>query len=253
MRMEVSTPLRRFLRYILTLGSKHMDKHERPYKCTFKGCEKIRGFTYGGGLLRHEREVHKMHGGTKKSLYCPFHDCKRSSGAGFTRKENLAEHIRRVHRRISMSADITSAFTSPDETSMSADTGIKRKRAASDSDRGDDEMRGTSVSADTTLKLPDRKRNRAQSISDGGDEERWKEIDQLKQDNEKMFSRLETLEQSVMAGLMNSIVVRGICDYADSHEYAAETAAGYAKKVLLVIPPAEVAKSRTAENAVKPI
>lgn len=86
--------------------SKHMDKHERPYKCTVKGCEKLQGFTYSGGLLRHEREVHKMHGGTKKSLYCPFADCKRSSGSGFTRKENLAEHVRRVHRRTSMSSDL---------------------------------------------------------------------------------------------------------------------------------------------------
>lgn len=86
--------------------SKHMDKHERPYKCTVKGCEKLQGFTYSGGLLRHEREVHKMHGGTKKSLFCPFADCKRSSGSGFTRKENLAEHVRRVHRRTSMSSDL---------------------------------------------------------------------------------------------------------------------------------------------------
>ena len=74
-----------------------MDKHDRPYKCNAKGCEKLQGFTYTGGLLRHEREVHKMHGGTK-SLFCPVFECKRSSGAGFMRKENLAEHIRRVHR-----------------------------------------------------------------------------------------------------------------------------------------------------------
>ncbi|ENH98640.1 hypothetical protein COCC4DRAFT_85878, partial [Bipolaris maydis ATCC 48331] len=85
--------------------NKHMDKHDRPYKCNAKGCEKVQGFTYRGGLGRHEREVHKMHGGTKKSLFCPFADCKRS-GAGFTRKENLTEHIRRVHRRTSMSADL---------------------------------------------------------------------------------------------------------------------------------------------------
>jgi hypothetical protein len=45
-------------------------------------------------------------GATKKSLFCPFADCKRSSGAGFTRKENLAEHMRREHRRTSMSADM---------------------------------------------------------------------------------------------------------------------------------------------------
>ena len=62
------------------------------------------------------------------------------------------------------------------------------------------------------------------------------------------------------AGLMNSfpcLVIRGICDYADSHKnkrwqpYAAATAAAYAKEVLSVIPPAEVAKSCTAEEAIR--
>jgi hypothetical protein len=62
------------------------------------------------------------------------------------------------------------------------------------------------------------------------------------------------------AGLMNSfpcLVVRGICDYADSHKnkrwqpYAAATAAAYAKELLLVIPAAEVAASRTVEEAIK--
>ncbi|OSS43463.1 hypothetical protein B5807_11981 [Epicoccum nigrum] len=62
------------------------------------------------------------------------------------------------------------------------------------------------------------------------------------------------------AGLMNSfpcLVVRGICDYADSHKnkrwqaYAAGTAAAYVKEVLSVIPPAEVAKSRTAEETMR--
>lgn len=40
--------------------NKHMDKHDRPYKCTMIGCEKIPGFTYSGGLLRHQREVHNL-------------------------------------------------------------------------------------------------------------------------------------------------------------------------------------------------
>ena len=62
------------------------------------------------------------------------------------------------------------------------------------------------------------------------------------------------------AGLMNSfpcLVVRGICDYADSHKnkrwqpYAAATAAAYAKEVLSMIPPTEVAKSRTAEEVIR--
>jgi nucleoside phosphorylase len=62
------------------------------------------------------------------------------------------------------------------------------------------------------------------------------------------------------AGLMNSfpcLVIRGICDYADSHKnktwqpYAAGTAAAYAKEVLSAIPPAEVAKTRTAEETLR--
>lgn len=53
------------------------------------------------------------------------------------------------------------------------------------------------------------------------------------------------------AGLMNNfpcLVIRGICDYADSHKnkkwqpYAAAAAAAYAKEVLSVIPPEEVAR-----------
>ena len=61
------------------------------------------------------------------------------------------------------------------------------------------------------------------------------------------------------AGLMNSfpcLVVRGVCDYADSHKnkrwqaYAAGAAAAYAKEVLSVIPPAEVVRTRTARDIV---
>ena len=59
------------------------------------------------------------------------------------------------------------------------------------------------------------------------------------------------------AGLMNNfpcLVVRGICDYADSHKnkrwqpYAAATAAAYGKELLSVIPAADVVKTRRAED-----
>jgi len=61
------------------------------------------------------------------------------------------------------------------------------------------------------------------------------------------------------AGLMNSfpcLVIRGICDYADSHKnkrwqaYAAGTAAACAKEVLSVIPPAEVATAHTVDETI---
>ena len=80
-----------------TTSSKHMDKHVRPYRCPHPSCAKLQGFTYSGGLLRHEREVHGKHGGPKAQLMCPVANCKRQTGKGFTRKENLNEHLRRVH------------------------------------------------------------------------------------------------------------------------------------------------------------
>ncbi|KAK2070023.1 hypothetical protein P8C59_004558 [Phyllachora maydis] len=49
--------------------SKHMDKHDRPYKCTEDGCQKLPGFTYSGGFSRlenlneHLRRVHTQNGG----------------------------------------------------------------------------------------------------------------------------------------------------------------------------------------------
>lgn len=62
------------------------------------------------------------------------------------------------------------------------------------------------------------------------------------------------------AGLVNSfpcLVIRGICDYADSHEnkrwqgYAAGTAAACAKEVLSAIPAADVVKTRKADETIK--
>lgn len=64
------------------------------------------------------------------------------------------------------------------------------------------------------------------------------------------------------AGLMNifpCLVIRGICDYADSHKnkgwqpYAAATAAACAKELLLIIPAAEVAKPCSADEAIESI
>ncbi|KAK8040729.1 fungal specific transcription factor [Apiospora marii] len=86
--------------------SKHMDKHDRPYKCAVEGCEKLPGFTYSGGLLRHEREVHGKHGGPKNPLNCPHPNCKRYSGKGFSRLENLNEHLRRVHTNGAAAGDM---------------------------------------------------------------------------------------------------------------------------------------------------
>ncbi|KAL4943034.1 hypothetical protein BDV06DRAFT_211396 [Aspergillus oleicola] len=59
------------------------------------------------------------------------------------------------------------------------------------------------------------------------------------------------------AGLMDTfpcLVIRGICDYADSHKnkswqpYAAATAAAYMKELLMIIPPQQVKKAIKAQE-----
>lgn len=118
-----------------------MDKHERPYRCTVPGCEILPGFTYSGGLLRHEREVHGKHGGPKNMINCPHPNCKRHTGKGFSRQENLNEHLRRVHTNPATAtnpegsaspatATATEGILSPDDVG-SEKSGQKRKRRSS--------------------------------------------------------------------------------------------------------------------------
>lgn len=110
------------------IPSKHMDKHDRPYKCGAEGCEKLPGFTYSGGLLRHEREVHGKHGGPKNSFNCPHPNCKRHTGKGFSRLENLNEHLRRVHTQNGAPSGAEGETDDAASDGPAATAGQKRKR-----------------------------------------------------------------------------------------------------------------------------
>jgi hypothetical protein len=86
---------------IFYASSKHMDKHERPYICTVDGCDHLQGFTSKGDLSRHQRIVHKLDSGHGSLLFCDEPNCARGSSggpnAGFSRNDNLTDHIRRRH------------------------------------------------------------------------------------------------------------------------------------------------------------
>ncbi|KAK8073574.1 transcriptional regulator CBF1 [Apiospora phragmitis] len=114
--------------------SKHMDKHDRPYKCAVEGCEKLPGLPYSGGLLRHEREVHNKHGGPKNPLNCPHPNCKRYSGKGFSRLENLNEHLRRVHTNGAFSGDTADDHESIATMEAAEHVVVGEKRKADDED-----------------------------------------------------------------------------------------------------------------------
>ncbi|KAJ6120737.1 hypothetical protein N7523_005017 [Penicillium sp. IBT 18751x] len=165
--------------------NKHMDKHDRPYKCFEPGCDKIQGFTYSGGLLRHQREVHKKNTDAKKPLMCPYTDCNRSTGNGFTRQENLREHLRRRHMHaddgtpqvmVDMPWERANELEGLRANSLPA-TGIKRRH---DSPNGD---------------LPE---------SDEAGPELHNEVKRLRREVQEKDRRLEELER-IVAGLQQAI------------------------------------------------
>jgi hypothetical protein len=158
-----------------------MDKHDRPYKCKVEGCEKLQGFTSSGGFLRHKREVHKTDGGIQKALFCDFLNCKRSSGAGFTRRANLDEHIRRVHR---ISDDIHNVPIRHDIRPIAAKC-LSEPTYSSNNKDGDD--------------LPGAKRKSSSDLAfDESRDNMRLEIKRLRQENEEKDSQLRQLEKAVM-------------------------------------------------------
>ncbi|PHH66884.1 hypothetical protein CDD81_5236 [Ophiocordyceps australis] len=135
---DCKEPVRAFV--LRSAWNKHMDKHERPYRCPAAKCENNPGFTYSGGLLRHEREVHRKHGGPRVKVHCPHPNCKRHSGKGFSRQENLTEHLRRVHMNKAGPTPPPRA-DSPAEDSSDASSLARKRRLSDASLDGTDEMR----------------------------------------------------------------------------------------------------------------
>ena len=161
-----------------------MDKHDRPYKCLEPGCDKIQGFTYSGGLLRHQREVHKKNVNAKKPLMCPYADCNRSTGNGFTRQENLKEHLRRRHMHTDNghASDLSIVPTADlDGTSSLPPPPLKRKRDP--------------MEEDASIDIPEEEENGVDLRN---------ELKRLRREVQEKDRRLEELER-IVSGLQQAI------------------------------------------------
>lgn len=78
--------------------SNFLDSHLKPFRCRVDSCKGMQ-FTDIDGVLRHERELHRMHG-VDKRLLCPYSDCARGvPGNEFKRPWNRNDHIRRIHTK----------------------------------------------------------------------------------------------------------------------------------------------------------
>ena len=68
---------------------------------------------------------------------CPYPDCKRHVGVGFSRKENLAEHLRRVHRDVDADQTQKEGPESAQNRSGTLTTRRKRRTTVRDDDSSD--------------------------------------------------------------------------------------------------------------------
>jgi hypothetical protein len=179
-------------------------KHDRPYKCLVKGCENLKGYKYSSGLLRHEREAHRIHGGTKKPLFCPFTDCMRSSGISFTRNEHLAGHLDRVHGRTSTLVDVHSLLTR--YNTMESTPTVESPKASG--------LSCVSNMEQYESEEPSLKRKRVTGLvhCDCANEDLRIENKRLRGKGEEADSRLRQLEQAVDAGSV-LILFLMICVY----------------------------------------
>lgn len=173
-----------------------MDKHTRPYVCNLPGCEKVRGFTYSGGLSRHQREVHRQYGGPKASYMCPHKDCKRSTGSGFSRRENLQEHLRRVHRQ---AGDAETEKQAAVEATSPVPAEPKRRIRRVDDDAEEDNNQTDPVLRESRK----RRRNDNDSDEDDSDSDQNQrkglsaEVKRIRKELQEKDERLRKLEQTV--------------------------------------------------------
>ena len=72
----------------------HLKESDRPHKCAT--CNQ--GFLYPKDLHRHEKTHVKSGADNQMVFYCEIAGCKFGPGGqGFSRKDNLVRHMRRMH------------------------------------------------------------------------------------------------------------------------------------------------------------
>lgn len=174
-----------------------MDKHDRPYRCPQPQCAKLQGFTYSGGLLRHEREVHGKHGGPKEQLRCTVPECKRHTGKGFTRKENLNEHLRRVHNIVDPKDPANNA-SQLKQIAADAAPGAEAETPASRYSETDqmDELTGTGVSPVAYPALNKRRRMDLGTSPRSTSEDVENELARLRAENQEKDERIRRMEEA---------------------------------------------------------
>lgn len=178
-----------------------MDRHERPYKCTVDNCHyQQEGFTAKADLSRHETTVHKLHHG--KEFFCDEPGC----AYGPARKDNLKDHMRRIHGRPPAPLSHVPEMVEPDNASALPDPSLellqhrdrapvtplrRKRRRISDKDLANQTADGDEVEEINFLHEPKRMTHVGQSPRN----ELMRVTQELKEEQEKHKETAERLRR----------------------------------------------------------
>lgn len=180
---------------------KHMDKHERPYRCTIDGCDHTQGFTSKGDLLRHERIVNKLHSGQHNVLFCDEPGCARGPGgsanASFSRKDNLADHIRRKHGRTTIASSHVPRRVQNANDTILHDVGLELPQCVDDEPVTSPQRKRRRIS-ETDLSSQNADRGDREGINLRNELKRMRQVEQdMKNELTNMEQRVEELTKKL--------------------------------------------------------
>ena len=86
-------------KFWLMITSMHMEKYERSFKCSEKGCERLPGFADLTDLLQHECETHNKLA-PRNHINCPYENCEYHFREEVPNLHVRNEHVYNIHNKM---------------------------------------------------------------------------------------------------------------------------------------------------------
>lgn len=84
---------------VLTIHRKHINQHDKPFRCEEPDCDRVEGFGTNNDLERHRSSRHGLQPrcGTTVGFICVACEQSNPTQKWWPRKDNFQSHIRRRH------------------------------------------------------------------------------------------------------------------------------------------------------------
>ncbi|KAI1662653.1 hypothetical protein F4813DRAFT_394831 [Daldinia decipiens] len=113
---------------------KHKQRHDKPFKCTVKGCTRSEGFSTPNDLDRHKRSLHPDEHADGDRYRCQVGPCFNKNKI-WPRADNFRAHMKRVHQKDSIKDEDLDQYKYRPEAPSKDDSDVARNSTVSEFDR----------------------------------------------------------------------------------------------------------------------